>query len=438
MSRPQVAVVGRPNVGKSSLVNRLAARRVAVVEHQRGVTRDRTSAEVDWAGRSFDVVDTGGWLEAGDDLEEKVSRQAEAAVAGADLVLFVVDAETGPVEEDARAARWIRRSHRPLLLVANKADDAAREAAAWEFVGLGLGDPYAVSALHGRGAGELLDAIVARLPEAGDDGRPVDEGPAGDPADPGDELRVAIVGRPNVGKSTLFNRLIGEERSVVHDLPGTTRDAVDTVVETGDGPVRFIDTAGLRRRARTEAGVDTYATLRSLRALDGADLAILVIDATVGATGQDQRLAERIAGAGCPAVVVLNKWELVATEARPAVLASVGERLAFLGDAPLLKTTATTGRGVHRLWPALVTAAEDYAKRVPTGALNRAIRDLQQRQPAPTGKIRYAVQGASEPPTFTLFVAGRLPSTYLRYVERSLRERFELGTSPIRVRVRTE
>ncbi len=437
MSRPQVAIVGRPNVGKSSLVNRLAARRVAVVEHQRGVTRDRTSAEVEWAGRSFDVVDTGGWLEAGDALEEKVSRQAEAAVAAADLVLFVVDAETGPVEEDARAARWIRRSHRPVLLVANKADDAAREATAWEFVGLGLGDPYAVSALHGRGAGELLDAIVARLPEPADDGGRAEVRPEA-PAATGDELRVAIVGRPNVGKSTLFNRLIGEERSIVHDLPGTTRDAVDTVVETEDGPVRFIDTAGLRRRARTEAGVDTYATLRSLKALDGADLAILVIDATVGATGQDQRLAERIAGAGCPAVVVLNKWELVSTEARPAVLASVGERLAFLGDAPVLKTTATTGRGVHRLWPALVTAAEDYAKRVPTGALNRAIRDLQQRQPAPTGKIRYAVQGASEPPTFTLFVAGRLPATYLRYVERSLRERFELGTSPIRVRVRTE
>ncbi len=435
MSRPQVAVVGRPNVGKSSLVNRLAARRATVVEHQRGVTRDRTSVEVEWAGHAFDVVDTGGWLEAGDALEEKVSRQAEAAVAGADLVLVVVDAETGPVEEDARAARWIRRSHRPVLLVANKVDDATREAAAWEFVGLGLGDPHPVSALHGRGAGELLDAIVARLPEGDVD--PPDE-PAEATATSGEELRVAIVGRPNVGKSTLFNRLIGEERSVVHDLPGTTRDAVDTVVETDDGPVRFIDTAGLRRRAKTEAGVDTYATLRSLKALDGADLAILVIDATVGATGQDQRLAERIAGAGCPAVVVLNKWELVPTEARPGVLATVGERLAFLGDAPVLKTTATSGRGVHRLWPALVTAAEDYAKRVPTGALNRAIRDLQQRQPAPTGKIRYAVQGASEPPTFTLFVAGRLPATYLRYVERSLRERFGLGTSPIRVRVRAE
>ena len=438
MSRPQVAVVGRPNVGKSSLVNRLAARRVTVVEHQRGVTRDRTSVEVEWAGCAFDVVDTGGWLEAGDALEEKVSRQAEAAVAGADLVVFVVDAETGPVEEDARAARWVRRSRRPVLLVANKADDAIREATAWEFVGLGLGDPFAVSALHGRGAGELLDAIVARLPEPRDAEDESAELSGEVAPSPGEELRVAIVGRPNVGKSTLFNRLIGEERSVVHDLPGTTRDAVDTVVVTDDGPVRFIDTAGLRRRARTEAGVDTYATLRSLKALDGADLAILVIDATEGATGQDQRLAERIAGAGCPAVVVLNKWELVPTEARPAVLATVGERLAFLGDAPVIKTTATSGRGVHRLWPALVTAAEDYAKRVPTGVLNRAIRDLQQRQPAPTGKIRYAVQGASEPPTFTLFVAGRLPATYLRYVERSLRERFKLGTSPIRVRVRTE
>jgi GTPase len=433
VTRPQVAIVGRPNVGKSSLVNRLAARRIAVVEHERGVTRDRKSVEVEWAGRSFDVVDTGGWLESGDVLEVKVAHQAEAALAAADLVVVVVDGETGPVDEDARAARWVRRSHRPVLLVVNKVDDAKHEAAIWEFARLGLGDPIAVSALHGRGAGDLLDAIVALLPEP-DQGEAASSGAAASR----EELRVAIIGRPNVGKSTLFNRLIGEERSVVHDLPGTTRDAVDTVVETDQGPVRFIDTAGMRRRARTDAGVDTYATVRSLQALDGADLAVLVLDATDGATGQDQRLAERIAAAGCPAVVVLNKWELVDTDARPAVLATLAERLAFIGDAPVIKTTATSGRGVHRLWPALTVAAEDYAKRVPTGSLNRAIRDLQTRQPAPTGKIRYAVQGASEPPTFTLFVAGRLPKTYLRYVERSLRERFELGSSPIRVRVRAE
>ena len=428
MKKPQVVVVGRPNVGKSSLVNRLAGKRIAVVEEQRGVTRDRKAVEVEWRGVAFEVVDTGGWLESGSTLEDKVSQQAEAALASADLVLLVVDAATGPVEEDSKAARWVRKSGRPVLLVVNKVDDQHHEAASWEFLSLGAGEPVMVSAQHGRGAGDLLDHIVDHLGEAASEPEVDDDG----------ALRVAVVGRPNVGKSTLFNQLIGEERSVVHDLPGTTRDAIDTVVDTSAGLIRFIDTAGMRKRARTEAGLETYSVLRSLDALDRADIAILVIDATDGATGQDQRLAERISASGCPAIVVLNKWELVATEERDAMLASVGEKLAFLGDAPVIKTTALSGKGVHRLLPALSNAAIDYAKRVPTGALNRAIRDLQIKQPAPTGKIRYAVQGATEPPTFTLFVAGKLPSTYLRYVERSLRERFELGASPIRVRVRVE
>jgi GTPase len=429
--KPQVVIVGRPNVGKSSLVNRLAGKRVTVVEEHRGVTRDRKAVEVEWGGLTFDVVDTGGWLEAGDTLEAKVSKQAEAALATADLVLLVVDVTTGMVDEDTHAARWALRSGRPVLLVVNKVDDAMHEASSWEFLSLGAGDPYTVSAQHGRGTGDLLDVIVARLEE----NRLVEE--VADADDDG-ALRVAIVGRPNVGKSTLFNQLIGEERSVVHDLPGTTRDAIDTLVSTDVGLIRFIDTAGMRRRAKTEAGLETYAVLRSLDALDRSDIAILVIDATVGATGQDQRLAERISAAGCPSLVVLNKWELVAVDERDAVLATVGEKLAFLGDAPVMKTTATSGKGVHRILPALAIAAADYQKRVPTGALNRAIRDLQVKQPAPTGKIRYAVQGATEPPTFTLFIAGRLPQTYLRYVERSLRERFSLGSQPLRVRVRIE
>ena len=429
--KPQVVIVGRPNVGKSSLVNRLAGKRVTVVEEHRGVTRDRKAVEVEWGGLTFDVVDTGGWLEAGDSLEAKVSKQAEAALATADLVLLVVDVTTGMVDEDTHAARWALRSGRPVLLVVNKVDDAMHEASSWEFLSLGAGDPHTVSAQHGRGTGDLLDVIVERLQE----NRTVEE--VADADDDG-ALRVAIVGRPNVGKSTLFNQLIGEERSVVHDLPGTTRDAIDTLVSTDVGLIRFIDTAGMRRRAKTEAGLETYAVLRSLDALDRSDIAILVIDATVGATGQDQRLAERISAAGCPSLVVLNKWELVAVDERDAVLATVGEKLAFLGDAPVMKTTATSGKGVHRILPALAIAAADYQKRVPTGALNRAIRDLQVKQPAPTGKIRYAVQGATEPPTFTLFIAGRLPQTYLRYVERSLRERFSLGSQPLRVRVRIE
>jgi len=431
VSNPQVVVVGRPNVGKSSLVNRFAGRRVAVVEEQRGVTRDRKAVEVDWRGVSFDVVDTGGWLEAGNDLEIKVSEQAEAALKSADLVLLVVDASTGIVEEDVQATRWVLRSGRPVILVVNKVDDERHEHTSWEFLSLGAGEPVMISALHGRGAGDLLDRVVdelaAKAPEM-----------TIEPDEDDGSLRVALVGRPNVGKSTLFNCLIGEERSVVHDMPGTTRDAIDTVVDTPNGRIRFIDTAGMRRRAKTEAGLETYAVLRSLDALDRADIAVLVIDATVGATGQDQRLAERISAAGCPAVVVLNKWELVSSEERDHVLATVADRLAFLGDAPVLKTTALSGKGVHRLWPALTEMADDYAKRVPTGVLNRAVRDLQLKHPAPAGKIRYAVQGATEPPTFTLFISGKLDQTYLRYVERSLRERFELGSTPIRVRVRVE
>ncbi len=426
---PTVVVVGRPNVGKSSLVNRLAGRRIAVVEEHPGVTRDRKEVPVEWRGREFTVVDTGGWLATGDELASKVSQQAVKALADADLVLFVVDASVGISGEDAEAARWIRRADRPVLLVANKVDADAHEAAVWDFLALGLGDPVGVSALHGRGAGELLDAIVDHLEAArAAEGVPDDDG----------ALRVAIVGRPNVGKSTLFNALIGEERAVVHDMPGTTRDAIDTVIETPEGPVRFVDTAGMRRRAKTEFGTESYSVLRSLEALDRSDLALLVIDATVGATGQDQRLAERIGAAGCPAVVILNKWELIPAEERDRVLATVADKLSFLADAPVIKTTATSRRGVHKILPALRAAAEDFTQRIPTGTLNRAVRDLQIHQPSPTGRIRYAVQGAIEPPTFTLFCSGRLAPTYLRYVERSLRERFDLGTTPIRIRVRAD
>ena len=434
--KPQVVIVGRPNVGKSSLVNRLAGRRVAVVEEHRGVTRDRKTFEVEWNGITFDVTDTGGWLQAGDELEDKVSKQANAALDEATLVLLVVDARVGLTDEDQLAARWVLKTGTPAMLIANKVDDAAQENSVWDFISLGMGEPFAVSALHGRGSGDLLDRIVEHVNQVLASTTNEVETSKEDEDD--ESLRVAIVGRPNVGKSTLFNRLIGEERSVVHDMPGTTRDAVDTVVDTPHGRIRYIDTAGMRKKARTEAGLETYAVLRSLEALDRADIAVLVIDATQGATGQDQRLAERISAAGCPAVVVLNKWELLDAEQRIECSATVGDKLAFLGDAPVLKTSALTGKGVHKLLPALTDSATSYEKRVPTGSLNRAIRDLQIKQPAPTGRIRYAVQGAIEPPTFTLFCSGRLPQTYLRYVERSLRERFEFGSTPLRIRVRVD
>jgi GTPase len=435
---PMVVVAGRPNVGKSSLVNRIVGSRAAVVEEEQGVTRDRKVLDAEWGGVPFSVMDTGGWLAGGDVLETKVSAQAERAFAEADVVLMVVDVTTGVTQEDLAAARFIRRAGPPVRLVVNKVDDAKREGAAWDFVALGIGDPFPVSALHGRGTGDLLDEVVGLLPgleaESGvDDVRAADEAVgSADTSTP----RVAIIGRPNVGKSTLFNRLLGEERSIVHDMPGTTRDAIDTVVETPDGPVCFIDTAGLRRPSKTDRGTEQHATLRALRALERADIAVLVIDATVGASHQDQRLAERIGVSGCPALVALNKWDLVPTDDRDDVLAGVGDRLAFLGAAPVLKMSALSGKGVHRILPALREAVAAYHQRVPTGALNRTVQDLQARQPAPRARIRYAVQGAIDPPTFTLFASGRLPQTYLRYIERGIREAFDFGPTPLKLRVR--
>jgi len=438
---PMVVVAGRPNVGKSSLVNRIVGERAAVVDEAPGITRDRKVLTAEWTGVPFSIMDTGGWLASGNALDFKVSAQAERALHDADVILMVVDVTTGVTDEDLSAAKVIRRAGPPVRLVVNKVDDANREAAAWEFVSLGIGDPYAVSALHGRGTGDLLDSVVDLLPVPlpGDGSDDVahttgDRGAAahGTPGTP----RVAIIGRPNVGKSTLFNKLLGEERSIVHDMPGTTRDTIDTVVETPDGPVCFIDTAGLRRPSKTERGTEQHAVLRALRALERADIAVLVIDATIGASHQDQRLAERIGVSGCPAIVVLNKWDKVDIDDRDDVLAGVGDRLAFLGSAPVLKLSALSGKGVHRILPALRDAVTSYHQRVPTGALNRAVQELQQRQPAPKARIRYIVQGAIDPPTFTLFTSGRLHPTYLRYIERGVREKFDLGSTPMKLRVR--
>ena len=297
---------------------------------------------------------------------------------------------------------------------------------------LGLGEPWPVSALHGRGTGDLLDELV-EPPARGDGGRrePAEE-------DEGERVfSVAIVGRPNVGKSTLFNRLIGEDRAVVHDMPGTTRDTIDTVVETPDGPIRFVDTAGMRRKSKIDEGTEYYSFVRALQAVDRSDVALLVIDATEGVTHQDQRLAERIDAAGCPVVVLLNKWELLDAEERSAVTYQVSQRLAFIGDSVVLKISALTGKGVHKLLPALADAIEAYQRRVPTRKVNDVVRAAQSAQPGPHGaRILYATQGATDPPTFTLFANKELPPTYLRYLERSLREAFDLGATPIKLRVR--
>jgi GTP-binding protein len=431
---PVVAVVGRPNVGKSTLFNRIVGRREAIVEEKPGVTRDRKEVVAEWQGREFRLVDTGGWMPGGDALDAKVSKQSEKAIAEADAVLFVVDVTVGITEEDSRVAQLLRKNGRPVLLVTNKVDDTNREAATWEFVRLGLGDPFPVSSLHGRGTGDLLDSLVATLPavpEAEPDDAPVD-------LDEGDKIfSVSIVGRPNVGKSTLFNRLIGDDRSVVHDMPGTTRDAVDTIVETPDGPVRFIDTAGMRRRSKIDEGTEYYSMVRALQAIDRADVALLVIDATVGITAQDQRLAERVDAAGCPIVVLLNKWELLDSEQRDEVKYQMSRMLHFIGDSPVLQISALSGKGVHKLLPALAGTIDDYHRRVPTRKVNQVIRAAQSAQPAPHGaRVLYATQGAVDPPTFTLFANKELPQSYLRYLERSIREAFDMGSTPIKLRVR--
>ena len=428
-----VAIVGRPNVGKSTLMNRILGRREAIVEERPGVTRDRKEVEASWQGREFTLVDTGGWIAAGDSLDEKVSRQSERAMSEADVVLFVVDSTVGVTEDDARVAALLRGTDAPVIVVANKVDDRVHEASIWELMSLGLGEPAPVSALHGRGAGDLLDRLVDALPEQVDEVSDDVESGGGDPRVVG----VTLVGRPNVGKSTLFNRLTGEERAVVHDRPGTTRDTVDTVVETPSGPGRFIDTAGMRRKARIDERTEYYSLVRALKAVDTADVALLVIDSTQGVTHQDQRLAERVDAAGCPIVVLLNKWDLCDAEQREDVSIQVGDKLHFVGGAPVIRISALSGKNVQRLWPALEDTIRDYQTRIPTRRVNDVIRAAQSAQPAPAGvRILYATQGATDPPTFTLFANREVPRTWLRYLERRLREDLELGSTPIKLRVR--
>jgi GTPase len=440
---PTVVIIGRPNVGKSTLFNRIVGSQQAIVEDRPGITRDRKELEAEWLDIPFLVVDTGGWMPGGSDLEAKVSRQVESAVQEADVVLFVVDASVGLTDDDQTIANWIRRTDTSVVVVANKSDNERREAEMWEFMSLGLGEPVPVSALHGRRAGDLLDVVLSRF---ADDARqppvyPDGDGWRGEPEtdEPKETAppRIAIVGRPNVGKSTLFNRLVGADRAVVHDLAGTTRDSIDTLVETDDGPIVFVDTAGMRRKAKIDDSAEYYSLVRALRAIDDADIALLVIDATVGVTAQDQRLAERVDAAGCPTVLVLNKWELVGTEERLAIQGEMTRKLGFVGDAPVLKISALTGKNVDKLRPLLQEAITQYHTRVPTRDVNRVLAAAQQRNPAPGGaKILYAVQGAIDPPTFTLFVNRELARPYLRFVERTLREEFDLGSTAMKIRVR--
>lgn len=442
---PTVVIVGRPNVGKSTLFNRILGEQAAIVENRPGVTRDRKELEAEWLGVRFRVIDTGGWMPKGSDLDDKVSRQVEAAVAEADLVLLVVDASVGVLEDDESVADWLRRGAHEVLVVGNKADNNRREDEMWQFLSLGLGDAVPVSALHGRRAGDLLDVVLERLgdkavrteePDLGIRGRDDDD----EPWTPEDARppRVAIVGRPNVGKSTLFNRLVGSDRSVVHDMAGTTRDAIDTLVETEDGPIVFIDTAGMRKKGRIDDSAEYYSLVRALRAIDDADIALLIVDSTEGVTGQDQRLAERVDASGCPIVILLNKWDLVDDpERRHEIETEMRRKLAFLGDTPVIKISALSGKNVHKLRPRLQEAIEQYHRRVPTRDVNRVVIQAQQESPAGGGaKVLYAVQGATDPPTFTLFVNRELPQHHVRFLERRIKEAFGFGATPIKLKIR--
>jgi GTP-binding protein len=434
--RLRVAVVGRPNVGKSTLVNRILGRRAAITQEQPGVTRDRVTYEAEWSGRRFEVVDTGGFQPRATGLQARVVAQAERAMTEADLLLFVVDATIGVTEEDAAVAARLRRGQLPVLLVANKVDSEAVEAQVAALWSLGLGEPIPVSALHGRGSGDLLDAIVERLGAGQAAGTRLAEREAESPAP-----ALAIVGRPNVGKSSLLNRLAGAELAIVDPTPGTTRDTVDSTVERGGRRYRLVDTAGMRRSIQRAEGADYFAFVRSLEAVDRADVALLVLEAPAGVAEQDQKVAVRAAEAGCGLVLVANKWDLMDEEARRRFDLDLQRKLYFVDWAPLLRTSARTGRGVDKVWGLVDGVLAERGRRVPTAALNQWLGQATERTPPPpvrgrTVKVRYATQARVAPPELVLFATGQLTPSYRRYLEKDLRRTFGFQGTPLRLVVR--
>jgi GTP-binding protein len=428
---PVLAVVGRPNVGKSTLVNRVLGRREAVVEDVPGVTRDRVSYETDWAGRRFMVVDTGGWERDVRGLGLRVAEQAEVAIDLADAVLFVVDATVGPTSTDEAVVKLLRRSKKPVILAANKVDDARGELDAASLWSLGLGEPYPVSALHGRGSGDLLDAVLAALPEHSAVG-----------SAPGDGLRrVALLGRPNVGKSSLLNALAGSQRVVVDAVAGTTRDPVDEVVEIGGRPWKFVDTAGIRRRVHQTKGADFYASLRTQAALDKAEVAIVLIDAAEPLTEQDTRVIQMVVDSGRALVLACNKWDLVDEERRRFLERELELDLVQVQWAPRINVAAKTAWHTNRIPAALDTALNSWDFRVPTARLNSLLAEIMQAHPHPvrSGKqprILFGTQPSTRPPRFVLFTSGFFEAGYRRFIERRLREEFGFEGTPIEVSVR--
>ncbi|GAB2920793.1 ribosome biogenesis GTPase Der [Micromonospora polyrhachis] len=428
---PVVAVVGRPNVGKSTLVNRIIGRRQAVVEDIPGVTRDRVPYDAQWSGRRFTVVDTGGWEPDARDRAAAIANQAETAVVTADVVLFVVDATVGATDVDEAAVRMLRRSAKPVLLIANKADNAAVEIEATSLWSLGLGEPFPISALHGRGSGDLLDAILAALPEP----PPVTEG------GPRGPRRVALVGRPNVGKSSLLNRLAREDRAVVDSVAGTTVDPVDSLVEIGGETWQLVDTAGLRKRVGKASGTEYYASLRTAGAIEAAEVAVVLLDASEPISEQDQRILTMVTEAGRAMVIAFNKWDLVDADRRYYLDKEIERELRRIPWAIRVNVSARTGRAVDKLAPALRTALASWETRVPTGHLNQWLTALVQETPHPVRggrapRILFATQAGTCPPRFVLFTTGPLDAGYQRFVERKLREEFGFAGSPVEVSVR--
>lgn len=437
--KPIVAVVGRPNVGKSTLVNRLGQTSDAIVHESRGVTRDRSYYDADWNGRQFTLVDTGGIepLKSDDVFATSIRDQALAAAEEAAVILFVVDGTTGVTEEDESVARFLKRVKKPVFLLVNKLDNPDRELDnLWEFYSLGVGDPIPLSALHGHGTGDLLDEIVALFPD--EDEEAEDEYP--------DALRVAIIGRPNAGKSSLFNKIIGNDRSIVSNIAGTTRDAIDTIVERNGKHYRMVDTAGIRKKSTVYENIEYYSMVRGLRAIDRSDVALLVVDASIGVTEQDQKVAGLAIERGCALVVLLNKWDLLKDDrAREQCLASVDRRLTFAPWASILRISALTGRSVEKIWALIDDAARTRSQKISTSRLNTFLTELREfGHTVVDGKRRlrmhYVTQTGVKPPSFTFFVnhGDLVNDTYQRYIENRMRSTFDFKGTPIRLFFRTK
>ena len=426
---PTIAVIGRPNVGKSTLVNRMIGRREAIVEDTPGVTRDRVKYEAEWNGRRFFLIDTGGWEVKPEGISEKITAGSEAAIAEADLVMFVVDAQVGALDEDQSLVDLLRKSGKKVILVGNKIDNAEDESDGYSLWNLGLGEPHFVSALHGRGSGDLLDLLISQLPEVGT--AQVDDG----------YRRVALVGRPNVGKSSLLNVLAGAPRVLVDDAEGTTRDAVDELIDFGGATWRFIDTAGIRRRAHQASGTDYYASLRTQIALERAEVALVIFDASNILTEQDIRIVSMADEAGKALVIVMNKWDLVDEERQLTLDKEIERQLERYPWAQRVNLSAKTGWHRDRLAPALTTALKNWEKRIPTAKLNSFLGELVGGNPPPVRggkqpKIKFATQAGTCPPKFVVFATEFLETAYRRFIERRLREEFGFDGTPIEVAVK--